>query len=61
MSEQELAMHKKHFHKVISDGQPKTSAGACPDCGSTLFYQEGCASCPFCGYNKCEKGRVNEE
>lgn len=55
MSEQELAAHKKYFHGVALNGQQgqKVSAGACPECGSTLFYQEGCVNCPSCGYNKC--------
>jgi ribonucleoside-diphosphate reductase alpha chain len=28
-------------------------AGQCPECGSTLVYQEGCHICPSCGYTKC--------
>jgi ribonucleoside-diphosphate reductase alpha chain len=28
-------------------------AGQCPDCGSILIYQEGCAICPNCGFTKC--------
>ena len=27
--------------------------GLCPDCGSSLVYQEGCHICPSCGYTKC--------
>ena len=29
--------------------------GACPNCGSPLIAQEGCALCinPTCGYSKC--------
>jgi ribonucleoside-diphosphate reductase alpha chain len=26
----------------------------CPDCPGLLINQEGCMSCPDCGYNKCE-------
>jgi ribonucleoside-diphosphate reductase alpha chain len=28
-------------------------AGECPDCGSTLKYEEGCSNCPQCGYSRC--------
>lgn len=59
LTERELDMHKRYYHKV--GGQPrkvtqpaqKIASGACPDCGATLWYQEGCASCPGCGYSKC--------
>lgn len=27
--------------------------GACPECGSTLTPDGGCAVCPACGYSKC--------
>ncbi len=29
-------------------------AGQCPECGSSLIYQEGCSICPNCGFTKCE-------
>jgi len=25
----------------------------CQDCGGNLIFQEGCATCPNCGYSKC--------
>ncbi len=34
-------------------GLAKNIAGQCPDCSSTLVYQEGCFICPACGYTKC--------
>lgn len=34
-------------------GLVKNWAGQCPDCGSSLIYQEGCHICPSCGYTKC--------
>jgi ribonucleoside-diphosphate reductase alpha chain len=27
--------------------------GACPECGSHMTHQSGCATCMFCGYSKC--------
>lgn len=57
LSERELLIHKKYFHKgkVSSGSQPAQiiATGACPDCGDTLWYQEGCSSCRSCGYSKC--------
>lgn len=29
------------------------TAGACPDCGSSLRYADGCLLCSSCGYSKC--------
>jgi len=31
----------------------KSWAGQCPDCGSSLIYQEGCEICLACGFTKC--------
>jgi ribonucleoside-diphosphate reductase alpha chain len=27
--------------------------GTCPDCGSSLAFEEGCAKCHACGYSEC--------
>ena len=37
--------------KYIKDGQ-KVSGNACPNCGGTLFYFDGCVQCS-CGYSAC--------
>lgn len=51
------------LQKYVKDADaynPKTSeavkswAGQCPECGSSLIYQEGCNICPNCGFTKCE-------
>ena len=34
----------------INGNQPR---GRCPDCNTTLAYQEGCLLCASCGWNKC--------
>jgi len=28
-------------------------APACPDCGSSLIFKEGCMTCQMCGFSKC--------
>ena len=55
LTPKELALHKKFFHKVgITYQQPQQIAsGVCPECGSTLWFQEGCVNCPACGFSKC--------
>lgn len=32
----------------------KTNKEKCPNCGSGIIHVEGCASCPECGYSKCQ-------
>jgi len=58
LSAQELEVHKKYYHnhhvKPSSQQAQAVASGACPDCGSTLFWQEGCVKCMSCGFNKCE-------
>jgi hypothetical protein len=58
LSEEELRVHIKYFHNEALHkpqcSQPQSiSQGVCPDCGSTLFYTEGCVKCQSCGYSKC--------
>ncbi len=31
----------------------RTFIGTCPDCGSSLAFEEGCAKCHACGYSEC--------
>jgi ribonucleoside-diphosphate reductase alpha chain len=45
---------EKSAKGAITDyGIARNVAGQCPDCSSTLVYQEGCFICPGCGYTKC--------
>ncbi len=56
LSQRELDIHMKYYHGVIavSKEQPqKIVGGVCPDCGSTLWFQEGCANCQACGFSRC--------
>lgn len=56
LSEKELSVHIEFFHtkQITSYEQPqRIASGACPECGATLWFQEGCASCHSCGYSKC--------
>jgi hypothetical protein len=56
LSDKELEIHMKYFHgqRTQAATQPqRVSQGVCPDCGSTLFFQEGCVKCQQCGYSKC--------
>lgn len=52
LTQLELRAHTKVFHKVGGDTQ-KIPVGVCPDCGTTLWFEEGCATCHTCGYSKC--------
>jgi len=38
---------------AFSHGNMVPSGVGCPDCGSVLYYGEGCLLCRSCGYNKC--------
>ncbi len=38
---------------AVEDGENTWMVGICPDCGSPLFYEEGCAVCRICAFSKC--------
>lgn len=56
-SQRELDVHKKYFHKIVSNGQRQMgvmASGTCPDCGSSnLSYSEGCIRCLNCFWSRC--------
>ena len=58
LTERELFIHIKFCHKHLpfyaNTQQPqKVAAGVCPDCGTTLWFEEGCVNCRSCGFSKC--------
>lgn len=58
LSEEELRIHIKYFHNEALHRPYTTQAqaiaqGTCPECGATLFFQEGCVRCQGCGYSRC--------
>ncbi|MBI4034845.1 MAG: adenosylcobalamin-dependent ribonucleoside-diphosphate reductase [Candidatus Chisholmbacteria bacterium] len=38
---------------VLAFREPDVSEGTCPECGSELRFEEGCATCPNCAYSHC--------
>uniref|UniRef100_A0A6H1ZFY4 Putative ribonucleoside diphosphate reductase n=1 Tax=viral metagenome TaxID=1070528 RepID=A0A6H1ZFY4_9ZZZZ len=54
LAKHELEIHNKYFHKIVVNQPPqKFATGVCPECGLTLWFEEGCASCHGCGFSKC--------
>ena len=54
LTERELEVHTKYFHSKGRTTTQSIAQGVCPECGSTLFFQEGCYVCKVCGFGKCE-------
>lgn len=55
-----LARYQQISTKNISNNQNKMTTfkdmlllGACPECGSAIQHEEGCAKCYSCGFTKC--------
>lgn len=57
LTQKELEIHKRYFHKVsirLYQQPQRMASGACPECGATLWFQEGCIICQSCSHNKCD-------
>jgi len=59
-----IAIAMEHAHEFIATGNAVSAVskhvntldnlnGACPDCGSALEHESGCAVCRACGFSKC--------
>jgi len=35
------------------ESQARIFMGVCPECGSSLAFEEGCAKCYACGHSEC--------
>ena len=38
---------------AVKEGENTWMVGICPDCGSPLFYEEGCSVCRICAFSRC--------
>ncbi len=45
----------RHLRLTKGEGKKRFRGhgGVCPECGHLLITEEGCISCPFCGYSPC--------
>jgi len=39
--------------KPATKGDNKKTITTCPECGSTVYHESGCLTCPNCGFSKC--------
>jgi ribonucleoside-diphosphate reductase alpha chain len=47
------ARYLKGDGKKVLQKQESLKKEVCPDCGEPISYEEGCMTCHFCGYTKC--------
>ncbi|MGD9519393.1 MAG: TSCPD domain-containing protein, partial [Armatimonadota bacterium] len=38
----------------LEDDVKDQGAGTCPDCGGTMYWEEGCMICRDCGFSRCD-------
>ena len=48
-----IAVQQGLFLKAEANGNGAIGRTKCPDCSGFLVHQEGCVSCPSCGYERC--------
>ena len=48
-----FAVQQGLFLKAEANGNGANGKTNCPDCSGFLVHQEGCVSCPSCGYERC--------
>tara|TARA_B100000029_G_scaffold92958_1_gene82926 strand:- start:2815 stop:3801 length:987 start_codon:yes stop_codon:yes gene_type:complete len=53
-SSEQLGLFPSSVNSTPQNSQTIPSGAKCPECSGYLLHQEGCLSCPDCGYNKCE-------
>jgi ribonucleoside-diphosphate reductase alpha chain len=46
-------MERQKTQEEVKKDSEVAHYGACPECGSTLSYEEGCVICHSCGFTKC--------
>lgn len=49
-SREQVVLEKKGPYEPNGEQKEK-----CPECGGALRLEEGCATCPSCGYSRCDK------
>ncbi len=53
-SSEQLGLFPSSTNSSLENDPNIPSGAKCPECSGYLLPQEGCLSCPDCGYNKCE-------
>ena len=46
-------MTKTNHNTGLANMQNALLGAACPECGQTISFEEGCMTCHFCGFTKC--------